>query len=108
MNKIVPLIDVTNTPESVYQLIEDGDNTRIVSSIVNGSHKEIEDGPYTVFRVKGTGQQLIYSNFTNGIYDTNLNSLSDITPEDNVWAETQTHVKKKTKSNTPVWLRILF
>ena len=55
-------------------LLDDGDNTAIVSSIIDGTHKEIEDGPLTVFRMKKTGQNIIYSNFTNGIYDTNMNS----------------------------------
>lgn len=108
MDKIVPLIDVTNSPESVYQLVDDGDNTRNVSSIISGTQKEIKDGPYTVFKVKDSGQQLVYSNFTNGIYDTNLNSLSETTPQDSQYLETQSHVKKKTKSNKPVWLRVLF
>src|SRR5210317_183457 len=101
-------IKVINTHDiKTTHLIYDGDNTGSVSSIIDGTHKEIEDGPLTVFRMKNTGQKIVYSNFTNGIYDNNMNSLSELTPQDNAWLETQTHVKKKTKSRKPKWLRIL-
>ena len=95
--KVINTHNIKNT-----HLIDDGDNTGLVSSIIDGTHKEIEDGPLTVFRMKNTGQTIVYSNFTNGIYDNNMNSLSELTPEDDAWRETQTHVKKKTKSTKQV------
>ena len=104
----IPIKFITPHKIEDTHLLDDGDNTGQVSSIISGTHEEIADGPYTVFRMKNTGQQLVYSNFTNGIYDTNLNSLSEVTPQDEKWDEIQSHVKKRTKSNTPIWLRILF
>jgi uncharacterized protein len=89
-------------------LIDDGDNTREVSSIVSGTGEVIADGPYTVFELKDTKRKIFYNNFTNGLYDSNLNPLSEVTLPDERWEENLKHVKKKTKSNTPVWLRILF
>ena len=104
----IPIKFITPHKIEDTHLLDDGDNTGQVSSIISGTHEEIADGPYTVFRMKNTGQQLVYSNFTNGIYDTNLNSLSEVTPQDEKWDEIQSHVKKRTKSNTPIWLRLQF
>lgn len=78
----IPIKFITPHKIEDTHLLDDGDNTGQVSSIISGTHEEIADGPYTVFRMKNTGQQLVYSNFTNGIYDTNLNSLSEVTPQD--------------------------
>lgn len=88
-------------------LIDDGDNTREVSSIINGINTVVDDAPYTVFELKDSKRKIIYSNFTNGLYDGKLSPLSEVTPPNEHWYENLTHVKKKTKSNTPVWLRIL-
>jgi hypothetical protein len=49
-------------------LVDDGDNTLAVSSIVNGMHDEIADGPYSVFKLQESDQLLIYNNYTNGLY----------------------------------------
>lgn len=88
-------------------LIDDGDRTGEISSIVNGSHEQIPDGPYTLFKLKNSNQTFYYNNFTNGIYDANLNSLSEVTEPTDEWREIQTHVKQRKKTNKPAWLRIL-
>jgi radical SAM protein with 4Fe4S-binding SPASM domain len=121
MNKIIDIHPINNktaskvisiTPQTTNivgtHLVDDGDNTRTVSSIVSGTHLPIDDAPYTLFRLKQTNTSIVYNNFTNGIYDNNLNSLSEVTNPSEKWYNSLTHVKKKTKSNKPVWLRILF
>ena len=62
----IPIKFITPHKIEDTHLLDDGDNTGDVSSIISGTHEVIEDGPYTVFRMKNTGQQLVYSNFTNG------------------------------------------
>ena len=96
-DKIIPLVQLQNSAQDVVHLIDDGDITREVSSIVDGTQKVIDDGPYTVFNVKNTGQKVVYSNYTNGIYSDKLDPLSDVTEPDAVWEEATGHVKKKTK-----------
>jgi uncharacterized protein len=107
MDKIIPLINLTKNSQQVYQLNEDGDRTRELSSIVSGTQEVIADGPLTRFKILNTGQEIYYSNYTNGIYNASLESLSDITEPDVEWHEATGHVKKKTKSRKPKWLRIL-
>jgi uncharacterized protein len=107
MDKIIPLINLTKNSQQVYQLNEDGDRTRELSSIVSGTQEVIANGPLTRFKILNTGQEIYYSNYTNGIYNASLESLSDITEPDVEWHEATGHVKKKTKSRKPKWLRIL-
>jgi uncharacterized protein len=107
MDKIIPLINLTKNSQQVYQLNEDGDRTRELSSIVSGTQEVIADGPLTRFKILNTEQEIYYSNYTNGIYNASLESLSDITEPDVEWHEATGHVKKKTKSRKPKWLRIL-
>lgn len=106
-DKIIPLVNLTKNSQQVYQLNEDGDRTRDLSSIISGTQEKIADGPLTKFRLKDNGQEIFYSNFTNGIYNSSLNSLSEVTEPDAEWHEATGHVKKKTKSRKPKWLRIL-
>lgn len=106
-DKIIPLVQLKNSAQDVVHLIDDGDITREVSSIVDGTQRVIDDGPYTVFNIKNTGQKVVYSNYTNGLYSDKLDPLSDVTEPDAVWEEATGHVKKKTKSRKPKWLRIL-
>jgi len=92
-------------------LVDDGDNTLAVSSIVNGMHDEIADGPYSVFKLQESDQLLIYNNYTNGLYkfkDNNLVSLSQEVHSLEFFEEAQTHTKKIEKTNKPQWIRILF
>ena len=58
MDKIIPLIDLTKNSQQVYQLNEDGDRTRELSSIISGTQEKIADGPLTKFRIKKTGQEI--------------------------------------------------
>jgi len=70
--------------------------------------KPIADGPYSVFKLKDSGRTLVYSNYTNGIYDRFLNPLSEEISDFEFYKQANTHTNKKTKSNKPAWLRILF
>src|SRR6056300_1153196 len=100
---IIKIIDINKT-----HLIDDGDVTGNVSSIVKQTYEPIPDGPYTAFKFKNKGTKLIYSNYTNGLYDNNLNSLSEIETDIDFYKKANLHTNKKTKSNKPAWLRILF
>ena len=101
--KFIPITNISDT-----HLIDDGDATGNVSSIVSKTHKPIADGPYSVFKLKNKDTKLIYSNHTNGLYDDNLNSLSEVVDDFDFYTQANTHTNKKTKSNKPSWLRILF
>lgn len=100
---IIKIIDINKT-----HLIDDGDVTGNVSSIVKQTYEPIPDGSYTAFKFKNKGTKLIYSNYTNGLYDNNLNSLSEIETDIDFYTKANLHTNKKTKSNKPAWLRILF
>lgn len=101
--KFIPVTNITDT-----HLLDDGDVTGTVSSVVSGKHEPIADGPYSVFQLKDSGQKLVYSNYTNGLYNSKLESMSEIETDLDFYARANQHTNKKTKSNKPQWLRILF
>ena len=108
MDNSIKLKDITNSIDiSKIYLNDDGDITSQLSSIVNDVDKEIDDAPYTVFELKDSKRKLIYNNFTNGLYDENLRSMSEVTIPDEKWQNSLEHVNRLTKSTSPAWLRIL-
>lgn len=62
---------------------------------------------WSKFRIERTGESFYYSNFDNGIYDSNKSPISAVTePTDEYWLSTN-ETRSLTKSNSPVWIRVL-
>lgn len=62
---------------------------------------------YSRFRIEKTGEEFVYSNYTNGLYDLNMTPMSEEAEPDEVWELDVKATRKLTKSNKPRWLRIL-
>lgn len=60
------------------------------------------------FKIERTGEYFYYCNYDNGIYDANMNPISEVTEPTKEWEQAISETRRMAgKSNQPHWIRIL-
>ena len=62
---------------------------------------------FTRFKVTGTGQYFYYSNYTNGLYNSSMQPLSEVTTPTKEYEEVIKETRSRVKSDKPYWIRVL-
>lgn len=69
---------------------------------------ERTDRSFTKFKIERTGEYFYYCNYDNGIYDADMNPISEVTEPDDQWRAAIAETRNRTgKSNSPFWIRLL-
>lgn len=66
------------------------------------------DESFSKFKIERTGEYFYYSNYDNGIYDSNKNPITKVAEETDIWKQATNETRQLTKNNRPYWVRILF
>lgn len=62
---------------------------------------------FTRFKVTGNDQYFYYSNYDNGLYNENMEPLSQVTEPDEQYQAVIEETRSRVKSDKPYWIRVL-
>lgn len=69
---------------------------------------ERTDRSFTKFKIERTGEYFYYCNYDNGIYDGDMNPISEVTEPTDEWYAAIAETRNRTgKSDSPFWIRLL-